>query len=144
MMKKFRLKIVLVAALILLSFSAAWASRIEISGRYRYRYRGQRCTLQVRKISNHSPRGSRSGTLRLVLWAHRRPYNGGTMRGYRVADVYLGRLYGGKAYYDVYKVTNLKRPPSGRYYYMTIAVSEYNNGRYRIADYRTFPRKQRF
>ena len=144
-MSKLRKVMLFLLALVFMLGTAAHASSfIELVGKYSYRFKGSRITLRAQKIRNNEPSGTRSGTLRYALWATKRPYSGGRIYGYRLADVYLGTLKGQYAFNNVVKTTTLKRPPSGRYYYITICVTEYSNGAHRIVDYRNFNKTQNF
>lgn len=84
-------------------------------------------SMQVKKIG-HTKSG-RTGSLRLSVWATRRPYTGGDLNGYQLGSVDKKALEPGYAYTDVSNTAKFKKPPPGTYY-TTLVLLEYNGEDY--------------
>ena len=136
------------AIIILLVFVACVSNafaqtRLSIAGSTRYKLRGNQVTIYAQKIANNSPVGTHSGTIKLQLWATRRQYTGGTLNGYKLAEIKVGVLNGGNVFREINRTVYYKRPPAGSYY-MTLVLAEHDHGRYYTADWKNYPRLQRF
>ncbi|WP_143085112.1 hypothetical protein [Pseudoalteromonas denitrificans] len=115
-------------------------SGIDLSGKYSYDINNSSITLNADKISNNRTSGV-SGTLSIELWASTSVYSGGKINGYKVADHRLGELKAGAAYANISSGTvAFSEPPAGTYY-ITMLVTEHNNG---IVDYGTFSETRTF
>ena len=137
MLKKF-----LVVALLQSIFMFAYAKQIQYEGMTSYNRYGNEITLSADRVKRYK-RSGRSGTLKMMLWASKRKYRGGNIRGYVVGESKIGRLIRNNYYSNLHRTVRFKNPPRGRYY-MTLTLSEYRNGRYQIVDYVNYKRKERF
>lgn len=92
------------------------------------------------KITNAKMTG-RTGTLKVELYATKRPYSGGTIRGYCLFSEQFAPLHAG---YHYKKINTFKRftAPTGSYY-ITILLLEYNKG-YKIVDWISISSVARF
>lgn len=102
-----------------------------MSGPWRWQtsIEGGTIDLWVGKIS-HTRTGN-TGTLELAAWATKRPYNGGPIEGYLMGVVKKEALKPGYSYTDVHNTAKYKAPPPGTYY-VTLVLSEFVDGAYRI------------
>ena len=83
----------------------------------------------------HNRRSSRTGTLRLKVWATRAPYTGIESGGYVLAEVRLGEL-NGNSYYSYLSYTEfLRRPPAGTYYISMLLTEDQRDGRDAVKDF---------
>ncbi|MEM6638367.1 MAG: hypothetical protein AAF610_00555 [Pseudomonadota bacterium] len=88
-----------------------------------YRVSGDFVDLEVDELTN--TRSTRSGSLRLELWATRQAYPGfGTITGTVFAQAVLDPLEGGFRYTDIDRSLVYNRPASGDYF-VTLTVSEF-------------------
>ena len=137
-MTNLSLKMLFCCCFFTVSLSAA-AQNIELDCPCGFAIQGASVTLTADAVIN--PRnGGRSGTLKLKLWATSSPYSGGSISGhivgeYRFSDALNGRF----RYTDLDLTVAYDRPPDG-IYYMTMVVTEFNNGQDFIQDYITFDR----
>ncbi|MCP5557934.1 MAG: hypothetical protein H7A55_09305 [Verrucomicrobiaceae bacterium] len=104
-------------------------------------YEGGTVTMQVGKISH--TRRTRTGTLRLALWATKQPYRGGDISGFELGRVEKKALEPGYSYTDVQNTAKLQRPPGGTYY-LAIVLSEYDGNAYRIVAHLTSEKSSKF
>jgi hypothetical protein len=122
----------LVAALTL---SNAIASTIRFEGTPGWQISNSQATVTFYGITNNRPSTSRSGTLKVVLWASARPF---PSTGYRVAEFRLGELRGGQrfAYYRTparpARMPNVTGPM-----HFTVLLQEYSGGTFRTVDYKS-------
>jgi len=135
-MKKF-----LLIAMVFALGSFGYAKNLQFSGYASYKRYGGQMRLKADTVRNNSYR--RSGTLKMTLWATRYKYRGGTINGYVVAKTRLGTLRGNRYFRNISRKASFRAPPRGRYY-MTMTLSQYKNGRYKIVDYINFSRRERF
>lgn len=135
-MKKF-----LLIALVFALSSFGYAKNLQFSGYSSYKRFGGQIRIKADTVRNNSY--YKSGTLKITLWATRYKYRGGTINGYIVGSTKLGRLRGNRYFRNISRRTSFRAPPRGRYY-MTMTLSEYKNGRYKIVDYIKFSRRERF
>lgn len=84
-------------------------------------------TMQVAKIAH--TRSGKTGSLRLSVWATRRPYTGGDLNGYQLGSVDKKALQPGYAYNDVSNSGRFKKPPPGTYH-TSLVLMEYNGEKY--------------
>ena len=83
-------------------------------------------------------RSSRSGTLRIRLWATTTPYAGeATLQGFPMATRGVGRMSGGGSI-PLFSRSALFRPPPAGEYYVTMTLEEFVPGGWNIVDYVTF------
>lgn len=85
--------------------------------------------LDVALISH--TRTSKTGSLRLAVWATRRPYRGGAIRGHELGHVDLRALRKGLVYNDLLQSTELTVPPPGDYY-ISLLLLEFDGEDYVI------------
>lgn len=82
---------------------------------------------------------SRSGTLRIRLWATATPYGGEpVLSGYPMATRGVGSLSGGGSVSLFSRAAIFRAPPAGEYY-VTMTLEELVPGGWNIVDYVTFP-----
>ena len=94
-------------------------------------------TLSASKVTFNGT--GRTGTLKLKLWATTTRYAGGTISGYLLAEGRLGELRTNQ-YFDSPSLTvPYTAPPAGTYY-ITITVTEYDDGEDFTVDFATFDR----
>jgi len=137
MLKKFLL-LILVQSL----FIFAYAKDLQFSGYTSYKRYGGVMNLSADTVRNNRMQGV-SGDLKIMLWATHRPYRGGNINGYVVAQSRLGRLRANNFFPRVSRDASFYAPPRGRYF-MTLTLSEYRYGRYEIVDYINYKRKESF
>ena len=89
--------------------------------------------LYAEKLKNICALGT-SGTLRLDLWATSTKYSGGSIYGYMFASKTLDPLPAQYSFNNVNLTLPYAKPPDG-FYYITLTLSEYNNGQFKIVDY---------
>ena len=137
-MTNLSLKMLFCCCFFTVSLSAA-AQNIELDCPCGFAIQGASVTLTADAVIN--PRnGGRSGTLKLKLWATSSPYSGGSISGHIVGEYrFSDALNGGFRYTDLDRTVAYDRPPDG-IYYMTMVVTEFNNGQDFIQDYITFDR----
>ncbi len=137
MFKKF-----LIVAVLQSLFIFAYAKQIQYEGYTSYNRYGNQITLSADKVKSYR-RGGKTGTLKMMLWASKNKYHGGNIRGYVVGQSKIGRLRGNNYYKNLNRKVKFKTPPRGRYY-MTLTLSEYRHGKYKIVDYVSYKRRERF
>jgi len=130
-------------ALFMLFFSeSASAKSLYFDGYTSYNRYGNNITLRADYIRN--ARNSRTGTIKMQLWATKYKYRGGYINGYVVGEANLGELYANRYFRNVSRTVYFNSPPPG-YYYLTMVLAEYgHNGSYRTMDYINYRRKERF
>lgn len=112
---------------------AYWGD-VQIVGPTSWLVSGSSVNLSVQQVANICSLGT-SGNLRLDLWATTSPYNGGSViNGYRFGSLSLNPLTGGYSYNNINQTVPYVRPPNGSYY-VTLTLSEYNNGSYIMESY---------
>ena len=90
--------------------------------------------LYIQQIRNVCYLGG-TGTLRVDLWATSTPFTGGTLTGYRFFSDTLDPLLGGESYTNYDKTLAMYTTPPDGLYYVTLTISEYDTGEFRIIDY---------
>ncbi len=125
-------------ALLIGILTSAKAQSIDMSGTVSYQALSPTIVnLKVQKIQNYRVFGSISGTLVLQGWASRSQYAGGTMFGYKLAQVTLGQLKGGYYWSNINENINFTVPPAhekGKFH-MTMVLAEYTPTGYVTVDY---------
>lgn len=119
------------------------AQQIAMSGTIGYERLGKSVTLSASRIDNFGVSGSISGTLALQLWGTNAPYYGGTLGGYKLAEINLGRLFGGNYFGNISQMVNFSEPPTG-YYNVTLVLAEWNGYEYLVVDWFNFTNIQNF
>lgn len=114
------------------------AQSIDMSGTVSYQVISPSIVnLKVQKIQNNRLFGSISGTLVLQGWASRSKYTGGTIVGYKLAQVTLGQLKGGYYWSNIYENINFTLPPAhekGKFH-ITMVLAEYTPTGFITVDY---------
>ena len=107
------------------------ASLFSMAGPWRWQSspEGGTIDIEVGKIS-HTRTGV-TGSLNLAVWATVRPYNGGNIQGFKLGEVKKEALQPGYTYTNVKNTAKYTRPPAGTYY-VSIVLSEYDGGSYKI------------
>jgi len=95
-------------------------------------YEGGTIDLSVAKISHR--RNSKTGSLRLALWAFPQPYNGAKQNGYELGHVDKAALEKGYTYSNVQHVLKFTPPPNGSYY-VVLFLLEFENNAYKEVAY---------
>ncbi len=121
----------------------ASATKLPVSGSTRHTLNGNEVTLYMQQITSNSPSNTHSGTVRVQLWATRSQHTGGTINGYKTAEIELGVFNGGQSFREINRTVYGQYPSSG-VYYMTIILAEYNNGKFFTKDWKNYPRTQAF
>ena len=85
--------------------------------------------ITVGKISHTRP--GNTGSLRLALWATEGRYEGGGIRGYLLGTVQKESLKTGWTYTNFTNTAKYTKPPEGTYY-VSLVLSEFDNGEYRM------------
>lgn len=144
-MKSRKIAVILILFVLFVGISnvAAAQTQLSISGRTRYTLKGDQVTIYAERLSNKSPVGTHSGSIRIQLWATFTQYTGGTLNGYKIAEIDLGVLNGGNDFREINRTLYVKNPPPGSYF-MSIVLAEYNNGKYWTADWKNYPKRQIF
>ena len=120
----------------LLFLTSCLYGQLKLIGNWGYSYRGNEVCIYGDKLANNNT-GGHSGTLKLALYATRRPYKGGSIYGYCLAETKMSStLSGGEYFYNIRKETSFSYPSKGTYC-LTLLLLEYNNG-YKIVDWRSF------
>jgi hypothetical protein len=144
MKKKYPFCVVPLALLLtLIAMPKLSAQQIAMSGTLGYERFGNFVTLSASRIDNFRVSGSISGTLSLQLWATNTPYYGGTLSGYKLAEINLGQLWGGNYFGNISQMVNLFEPPTG-YYNMILILGEWNGYEYLVVDWFNFTNLQNF
>lgn len=123
-----------VLTVVLLSAGLAGASGISMSGKTSWSISGSKCKISIGKIENQRARGSRSGTLRICLWATPTQF---PERGYIVASDKLEPFGGGYYYQNVTLNTSCSMPNVTGDYLFTVSVEEYTNSGWILEDWRS-------
>jgi hypothetical protein len=133
-----KIKVITLFALLTGSLSSANAQSIDMSGTVSYSLvSSSTVKLKVARIQNYRGLGSASGTLVLQGWASKSKYSGGTIVGYKLAQVTLGRLNGGYYWANINENVSFTLPPLSQkgLFYMTMILAEYTGSGYATLDY---------
>lgn len=103
----------------------------QISGDFR------KVTLTHTKISNDSNERT-TGTIKVSLWAMDDPYEGGPLKGYRLASYKLDGLKPGFWWKQNSRTLDATMPEWPDYYFMLMTVEEYHADGYRLTDWIDF------
>lgn len=106
----------------------------EMSGPWKWQssYEGGTIDLSLGKISHH--RNSKTGSLRLSVWAFPQPYGGSSQNGYELGRVEKAALEKGYNYPNLQHVVKFTPPPDGSYW-VSLILSEYQNNGYTVVAY---------
>ena len=115
---------------------------LDLAGPASWKTKGSRVKIKVAKVANLRNSG-KSGSLRLRLWAVKKRYKGGRIKGYVMGTRNMNPLKAGYQYTDLGGKVALKRPPSGRYY-TTLTLEEYTSSGWAIRDFISFSGKTKF
>jgi hypothetical protein len=136
--KSSTLKALTLFALLSVISTSVKAQSIDMSGSVSYQVISPTTlNLKVQKIENYRLLGTYSGTLVLQGWASRARYNGGTIFGYKLAQVTLGQLNGGFYWSNINKNAVFTAPPFHEkgLFYITMMLAEYTAAGYVTVDY---------
>lgn len=100
-----------------------------------------RVTLWAGAIANEG--STRTGPLRLRLWATHTIYTGTVLNGYPLATKSLGRLKPGWGYDNYVRTAPFRVPPEGSYYTVLVLEERVRNGWY-VRDWVNFPDQSLF
>lgn len=92
--------------------------------------------LKAVRVQNNT--GRTSGTLRLKLWATAQPYSGGDIAGYELATYTFADVLQNGTYFTNIDLSVPYEEPSEGTWYLTMTLTEYNNGQDYVMDYTTF------
>lgn len=118
------------------------AAELGFQGGASYQVDGSKVHLRIAQVFNGRKAGS-SGTLRFDLWATTHPYQGGSIQGYTLGSFTKEGLDAGYSYIRLFRTLEGRRPPAGSYA-VTLTVSEYQNGAYRVVDHLNFDNRAHF
>lgn len=109
----------------------------SLEGSIGYQISGATVQLRAARVINRST-NTTTGTLRLELWATAQPYSAGGISGYQTATYQFSQvLPPGYSYDNIMQTVSFREPPAG-VYYMTLLLTEYNNGQFLIVDHAAF------
>jgi hypothetical protein len=111
-------------------------NEVRLSGAVEWLSRSGRVNLFANEILN--TRETRTGSLRLRLWATGEPYAGGLLNGYVLATKPIGRLKP-LSYLPNLSRTAAFRPPPEETYHTTLTLEEHTRYGWFIVDFVTFP-----
>ncbi len=121
MIKKFPMKTLLCAVVILFSIARINAAALVLEGNLTWDITEPRCTFKLDgSLKNNTP--GISGTIKLVLWATPGPF---PSPGVIIGETTLGSISGGYQFSDFTVRTVSKLPNISGPYHFTIAVAEY-------------------
>ncbi len=127
---------------ILLSLNL-YASDISLDGSTSYRVMDDQILLSTEKIINKSQK-SKSGTLKLKLYATEFRYYGGPIDGYVLGEYTFSKILdSGEYFFDTSQKVKCTRPPNGKYY-MTMVLLEYEGNQFKIIDFQNYFYKKSF
>jgi hypothetical protein len=118
------------------NFSNQITVGLDLQAPVSYSSSGSSITLEANRISN-TRWSTGTGTLKLTLWATSTRYSGGSINGYVMGEDTFSPLGAGRAYSNVASTVTFSQPPAGTYF-VTMTLSEFSSGSYRIKDYFTF------
>lgn len=125
-----------------LALPSLHAADVGFRGGAVYQLQGNRLFIRINKVSNER-KGGYTGTLKFDLWASSRPYSGGGISGYTLGSFTKEGLSSGYYFTNICRELRGKRPPAGSYW-ITLTLSEYQNGAYRIVDAISFDDRAQF
>lgn len=107
-----------------------------ISGPWRWQtnYASGTLAIEVAKISHR--RTGHTGTLKVSVWATDTPYRGGNLQGHQIGFVTKAALESGYSYSNLKTTVTFSPPPDGTYF-ISLVLSEFDDGAYRVVDYIT-------
>lgn len=119
--------------------------RLSFEGRSSYRINDEdkTATIHSDKINN-TRKGGHSGSIRLLLYATERPYNGGAISGRVLFSEILDPLNGGWSYSNIDKTGKLEGELTpGTSYFLTLVLLERQGGNDYIMSSASFPEPER-
>jgi len=112
---------------------------IQFNGNSGYSRHGDTVSLFADRIDNLNSAGITSGSLALQLWACPAPYNGGVLRGWKLAELLLGILQANHFLAPVKSDVSANLPESGDYA-MVLVIAEWNGEGFNlIHDFHNYP-----
>jgi len=126
------------AGILVASFQNLPAQSIDMEGLINYQIVSPTLmNLKVAMLESNRPIDSVSGNLVLQGWASRKKYSGGKIIGYKIAQVNLGQLRGGKHLENIDQTILLRPPPSSEkgVFYITMILAEQTGLDYATVDY---------
>lgn len=116
--------------------------RVELGCPCSYRIRENYITFSTARVQNK--RTSRTGALRLQVWATYAPYAGIEITGYLLAEAWVGTL-NGNSYFSYPSYTEVLRSPPAGTYYISLLLTEYQrSGSDAVRDFRAFNKTRTF
>lgn len=124
----------LVALGLFLSISVAPAKAdLYFDGNVRVTLKGVLVYLFVDRIINTGPLDWTTGTIKLEVWAFKKPFVD-SQRGYQIAFFTYDPLEGGFNYRDIWGQSRLRVRPKPGKYYLTVFLEEYTEYGYETRD----------
>lgn len=124
--------------------TSARKAGLSLSGTSSYAVNGSLIDIKVEKIVNNRPAGSKSGSLRVSVWATKEAYQGGTINGYVLGRYGMEPLKGNYTRSNVSVSVKFNPPPKGTYC-IVLTLDEYSDDdEWLTADYLTFKKLQTF
>jgi hypothetical protein len=108
---------------------------LDLNGAMSWQSKGSKVTIRVGQVENN--RETRSGKLRLRLWALPTPYYGHSQRGYILASKEFNKLRSHFLYKNLRFSTSFKRPTPG-VYYTVLFLEERVGKKWVVMDYINF------
>ncbi len=120
---------------------------LDMSGVVKYSINKGKINLHIERVDNPNEITWRSGSIKFQIWATKKKYSGGNIKGYPLLSCYRFDGLDGKTYMDNPKCPGrlLPRISSGSYY-ISVTISNFvddENG-YLIEDFVTFPKRLKY
>jgi hypothetical protein len=110
---------------------------ISMEGPYNWELIEERRGFRISTGPIKSSRDGSTGSLKIIAWLTKQPYEGGAMQGFVAGHVQLEPLGNGMMYPNTDFLVRYQEPPRGRYY-VTFTISEWDGEGYVIMDHYTF------
>lgn len=124
--------------------SAQGNTGINFVGVGSYAVTGKYIDMKVDKIVNKRAAKSKTGSLRVSVWATKEAYNGGTINGYVLGRYSMEPLQGGFTRSNVAVSVQYAPPPKGTYV-IVMTLDEFDSSHQWVtADFITFKKLQAF
>lgn len=107
---------------------------ISAPWRWQTNYVSNTMVIEAAKISHRRP--GHTGTLKVSVWVTDTPYRGGNLEGHQIGFVTKEALESGYSYSNLKTTAKFSPPPDGTYF-MSLVLSEFDDGAYRVVDYIT-------
>jgi len=111
---------------------------LSMSGPYRWQTYPSENLLEIGTGTIKHTRNGTTGGIRVTVWATKNRYTGGRITGWILGYVQKEQLQKGYVYKKIETTVPYSPPPLGQFYYITIALSEYDGREYVIRDHYTF------